>query len=73
MKKPASPMDIFLWQIRGVLFGLLSAIALFLVPAWATSSLEMFLIACLSILALPVLGFVVGTLWGSRTKRDDGR
>ena len=73
MKKPASPLDIILRQIRGVLFGLLAAIALFLVPAWATRSLEMFTIACLSILALPVLGFVLGTLWGSRPKRAAGR
>jgi protein-S-isoprenylcysteine O-methyltransferase Ste14 len=73
MKRPASPVDIFLGQVSGVLFGLLAAVAVFVVPVWASRSWESWPWACVSVLVLPALGFLLGTCWGSRPQQDGDR
>jgi len=72
-EKTARLMDIFLCQIRGFIFGLLAALAVFWIPVWAFPSAPSLLVACIALFAMPALGFVLGTLWGSRPRQDNGR
>jgi hypothetical protein len=71
MNKPPNPTDILVWQLRGTLFGLLIALALFLVPAVAIRSGDLILAGCFLLIALPILGFVLGTFWGTRPRPDE--
>ena len=54
-----SPADVVLWQIAGVLVGGFSAMAAL---AWG-------LAGCGELLCLPLVGGLVGTLWGARPRR----
>jgi hypothetical protein len=72
-KKRASPTDLFLGQLSGLVFGLLAAVAVFLVPAWASRSWELIPLACVAVVLLPALGILLGTYWGSRPQQDGDR
>jgi hypothetical protein len=67
MKKPASPTDLYLSQLSGLVFGLLAAVAVFLVTAWASHSWESLPVACVTVVLLPALGLLLGTYWGTRS------
>ena len=73
MNKPPSPVDVFLCQMSGFLFGLLVAVTAFVLAIRAFVSWEYWAWAGVSFLLLPALGFLLGTYWGSRPRRSDDR
>ncbi len=69
MGKSGSALDVILCQVLGVVLGGLTALPLFFVLPRALRTMEAVIVACTSLVMLPVLGFVLGTLWGLRSRK----
>jgi hypothetical protein len=70
MNKPPNPVDLMLWQVLGLILGACVGVTAFLAIPLLFRAVEFEIVCALAVVA-PLLGGVLGTLWGSRPRREE--